>query len=119
MTVATSAAATPGAIVVRLAELFSAILANVDITPQTVPNKPMNGPPATAVDSTIMPFSKPIASAPAASSRVTRTASKEATLILVTLVLARISVCSLATPGGKCPTMGRTRPATTTGLFFK
>src|ERR1035438_2761731 len=83
VTVATSAAATPGAIVVRLAELFAAMLANVDMTPQTVPNKPMNGPPATAVDKTIIPFSKPIASAPAASSNTTRTASKDATLILV------------------------------------
>ena len=37
--------------------------AKVDMTPQTVPSKPMNGPPATAVDSTIMPFSKDMACA--------------------------------------------------------
>ena len=50
--------------------------ANVDITPQTVPSSPMNGPPATAVDSTIMPFSSDIACAAAASSKTTFTASK-------------------------------------------
>ena len=61
----------------------------------------MNGPPATAVDSTIIPFSRPIASAPAASSSVTRTASNDAVEILVTLDLARKSVCSFSTPGGK------------------
>ncbi len=40
----------------------------------------MNGPPATAVESTIIPFSSPIASAAAASSITTLIASKEATL---------------------------------------
>ena len=43
----------------------------VSMTPQTVPSKPMNGPPATAVDRMIMPFSRDIASAAAACSRVT------------------------------------------------
>src|SRR5277367_1117460 len=112
VTVATSAAATPGAIVVRLAELFSAMLANVDMTPQTVPSKPMNGPPATAVERTIIPFSKLIASAPAASSNVTRTASNDAVLILVTLDFARKSVCSSATAGGRFATTGLGRPET-------
>ena len=41
----------------------------------------MNGPPATAVDSTIMPFSKDMASAAAASSKVTFTASNDAALM--------------------------------------
>ena len=64
--------------------------AKVDMTPQTVPSNPMNGPPATAVDSTIMPFSNAIASAPAASSRITFTASNEAMLTLVSADRARI-----------------------------
>ena len=49
--------------------------AKVAMTPQTVPSKPMNGPPATAVESTIIPFSSAIASAAAASSSTTLTAS--------------------------------------------
>ena len=36
--------------------LALAMPAKVDMTPQTVPSSPMNGPPATAVDNTIMPF---------------------------------------------------------------
>ena len=75
MTVATSAAATPGAMDVRLAEFEAAMPAKVDITPQTVPSSPMNGPPATAVESTIIPFSKAMACAPADSSRITWMAS--------------------------------------------
>ena len=47
------------------------------MTPQTVPSKPMNGPPATAVDKTIMPFSNAIACAAAASSKTTFTDSNE------------------------------------------
>src|SRR5580698_5589249 len=89
VTVATNAAATPGAIAVSVADLLSAMPANVDITPQTVPSNPMNGPPATAVESTIMPFSRLIASAPAASSKTTRTASKEDVLILVVMDRAK------------------------------
>ena len=81
MTVQINAAATPGAIAVRLAEPRLAIPENVSMTPQTVPSNPMNGPPATAVDSTIIPFSSPIASAAAASSITTLTASKDDGLI--------------------------------------
>src|ERR1039457_2260415 len=92
VTVATKAAATPGAMAVRVAALLSAMPAQVDITPQTVPRKPMNGPPATAVDSTIMPFSNDIASPPAASSKITFTASNDAMLILTGVDLARKSV---------------------------
>ena len=66
--------------------------AKVSITPQTVPSKPINGPPATAVDNTIIPFSNAIASAAAASSITTLTASKEAGLIRVVLARTKISV---------------------------
>ena len=59
------------------------------MTPQTVPNNPMNGPPATAVDNTIIPFSNAIASPPAASSKITFTASNEAMLTLVSADRAR------------------------------
>ncbi len=89
MTVATNAAATPGAIAVNVAAFDSAIPANVLITPQTVPSNPMNGPPATAVERTIIPFSKDIASAPAASSKTTRTASNEDALIFVSIERAK------------------------------
>src|ERR1700722_423397 len=92
VTVATSAAATPGAMAVSVAALLSAIPANVDITPQTVPSNPMNGPPATAVDNTIMPFSNAMASAPAASSKITLTASNDGMLILTLVDFARKSV---------------------------
>jgi len=51
---------------VRLAEFALAIPAKVSMTPHTVPSNPMNGPPATAVESTIIPFSNAIASAAAA-----------------------------------------------------
>ncbi len=50
----------------------------------------MNGPPATAVDKTIIPFSNAIACAPAASSKITFTASNDDGLILVAVDLARI-----------------------------
>ena len=73
----------------RVAALLSAMPAKVDMTPQTVPSNPMNGPPATAVDSTIMPFSSAIASPLAASSRITFTASNDAMLILTVVDLAR------------------------------
>ena len=63
--------------------------ANVLITPHTVPSKPMNGPPATAVESTIMPFSKAIACVAAASSSTTLIASNEFMLIFVVVVRAR------------------------------
>ncbi len=63
--------------------------AKVDMTPQTVPSNPMNGPPATAVDSTIIPFSNDIASPPAASSKITLTASNDARLIFVCTERAR------------------------------
>jgi len=53
------------------------------MTPQTVPRRPMKGPPATAVERTIMPFSRDMASAAAASSRTTLMAAYEAGLILV------------------------------------
>ena len=66
--------------------------AKVSITPQTVPSNPMNGPPATAVERTIMPFSNDIACAAAASSKTTFTASKDVGLILVAIERARISV---------------------------
>ena len=82
MTVAMSAPATPGAIVVRLAEFALAMPAKVSITPQTVPSNPMNGPPATAVESTIIPFSSESASALAVRSNASRTESCEAELIL-------------------------------------
>jgi len=62
--------------------------ANVSITPQTVPSNPMNGPPATAVESTIIPFSNDIACATAASSSTTFTASNDAVLTFVVLVRA-------------------------------
>ena len=55
------------------------------MTPQTVPSRPMNGPPATAVDSTIMPFSSDITCAAAASSSTTFTASNAPELILVVM----------------------------------
>ena len=93
VTVATRAAATPGAMAVRVAARLSAMPANVDMTPQTVPSNPMNGPPATAVDSTIIPFSKAMASPLAASSSATFTASNDAVLM-------------------------RRSPFTVTGLFF-
>src|SRR6476659_2608713 len=93
-TVAINAPATPGAIAVRLAELARAIPENVSITPQTVPNKPMNGPPATAVDNTIIPFSNTSACWLAARSRATRTDSNEDGLIFVVICRARISVCA-------------------------
>ena len=93
VTVATSAAATPGAMAVSVAALLSAMPAKVDMTPQTVPSSPMNGPPATAVDNTIMLFSNPTASLPAASSSTTLTASNDALLM-------------------------RRSPFTVTGLFF-
>ena len=76
-----SAPATPGAMAVRLAELARAMPAKVSMTPHTVPSSPMNGPPATAVDNTIIPFSNAMASAAAASSSVTFTASKAAVLM--------------------------------------
>ena len=60
-TVAINAPATPGAIAVKLAWFALAMPAKVSMTPQTVPSNPMNGPPATAVDNTIMPFSSAIA----------------------------------------------------------
>src|ERR1051325_2451992 len=76
MTVAMSAPATPGAIAVRLAEFARAMPENVSITPHTVPSRPMNGPPATAVERTIMPFSSASASPPTVRSSATRTDSK-------------------------------------------
>ena len=45
-TVATSAAASPGAIALILTSPVAAIAAKVIITPITVPSSPMNGPPA-------------------------------------------------------------------------
>ena len=48
------------------------------MTPQTVPSKPMNGPPATAVERMIIPFSKARPCALAARSRETLTWSKDA-----------------------------------------
>ena len=100
VTVATSAAATPGAMAVRVAAWLSAMPAKVDMTPQTVPSSPMNGPPATAVDNTIIPFSNAMASAPAASSSTTFTASNEAVLTLVSVVRARKSVFVCSPPSG-------------------
>src|SRR5215471_12457323 len=92
VTVAMSAPATPGAMAVRLAALALAMPEKVSITPQTVPSKPMKGPPATAVERMIMPFSSERAWALAARSRATRTESKEAVLILVVIWRARWSV---------------------------
>src|SRR5580698_8917028 len=114
VTVVNNAAATPGAIAVRVAAWLSAMPANVDITPQTVPSNPMNGPPATAVDNTIMPFSKAIASELAASSKITFTASNEGILILTLVDLATKSVLVCG------PSVGVkvTAELTTTGLFF-
>ena len=76
-----------------------AIPAKVSITPQTVPSNPMNGPPATAVESTIIPFSSAIASAAAASSITTLTASKEAALTRVVLARANDRCCRAQEPG--------------------
>src|ERR1035437_2288765 len=56
-TVVMSAAETPGAIVVSVAEFDCAMLAKVLITPQTVPSSPMNGAPLTAIASKIKPDS--------------------------------------------------------------
>ena len=112
VTVATSAAATPGAMVVKLACCATAMLAKVDMTPQTVPSNPMNGPPATAVESTIMPFSSDMASAEAASSSTTFTAAKEAWLILMVLARARWSVLP-------SPVLWLTMVLTVTGLFLR
>src|SRR5437899_9891610 len=89
-TVAISAPATAGAIAVKLAALVRAMPENVSITPHTVPRRPMNGPPATAVERMIMPFSKERASVLAARSKATRTDSKEAWLILVVIERAII-----------------------------
>src|SRR5580658_8677961 len=111
VTVATKAAATPGAMAVSVAAWLAAMPANVDITPQTVPSSPINGPPATAVDNTIMPFSSEIASVPDASSMTTFTASNEGMLILTLVDLARKSVL-VCRPSG----LGNTGVAfTTTG----
>src|SRR5215469_15530285 len=113
VTVVSSAAATPGAIAVSVAAWLSAMPANVDITPQTVPSSPINGPPATAVDNTIMPFSRAIASVPADSSKITFTASNDAMLILTRVDLARKSVF-VCGPSGITLEIA----LTTTGLFF-
>src|SRR5580698_558799 len=92
VTVVNSAAATPGAMVVSVAAWLAAIPAKVDITPQTVPSSPINGPPATAVDKTIMPFSNAMASLAADSSNITFTASKDDMVILTLVDLAKKSV---------------------------
>ena len=65
----------------EIAVAAPAMPAKVSMTPHTVPNNPMNGPPATAVESTIIPFSNDMAWLAAASSSVTLTASKEEGLI--------------------------------------
>src|SRR5580692_5133655 len=112
-TVAINAAATPGAMAVKLAEWASAMPAKVDMTPQTVPSKPMKGPPATAVDKTIMPFSSVMASALADPSKITFTASNDGMLILTRVDFARKSVLVCGASG-----LGRGAGAlTTTGLF--
>ena len=111
-----NAPATPGAIAVRLADPALAMPAKVSITPQTVPSNPMNGPPATAVESTIIPFSKAIASAEDASSITTLTASKDATLILVVFDREMWSVLPWPRAGSACAT---TRASTRTGLFLR
>ena len=58
------------------------------MTPQTVPSSPMNGPPATAVERMIMPFSSERASELAARSSATRTDSNASWLILAAPGLA-------------------------------
>ena len=88
------------------------------MTPHTVPSSPMNGPPATAVERMIMPFSSEIAWALTARSNSTRTESNHDALILVVMDLAMKSVwtASVALCGWAC------RPAelgrTGTGLFL-
>ena len=91
-----------------LAACLIAMPAKVSITPNTVPSSPMNGPPATAVLSTIMPFSRPIASALAVRSSTAFTRSKEPWLILVEEDRASTSVwprsAALPRPLGRVPT---------------
>ena len=92
------APATPGAMAVRLAALARAMPEKVSMTPQTVPSKPMNGPPATAVERMIIPFSKARPCALAARSSETLTWSKDPALILVVILRAMMSVSAPIAP---------------------
>ena len=97
-TVAMSAPATPGAIAFRVADRALAMPEKVSMTPQTVPSKPMNGPPATAVERIIIPFSNDRAWALATRSSVTRTESNEAWLILAAVAGASSSDSASPSP---------------------
>jgi hypothetical protein len=77
MTVAMRAPATPGAMAVRLAELARATPAKVSMTPQTGPEQSDEGTAGHGGGETIMPFSRAMASAAAASSSTTLTASND------------------------------------------
>ena len=73
-TVVTSAPETPGAIAARSGFPAAATPAKVSITPQTVPNNPRNGAPATAVESRIIWLSRARPHSPTARSIVEPTA---------------------------------------------
>ena len=117
-TVAISAPATPGAMAVRLAACAIAMPENVSITPQTVPSKPMNGPPATAVERMIMPFSSESDWALTARSSATRTDSNADELTFSDRARQHVgfrAVTHRRTAEGEA--LGLT--STITGLFFK
>src|SRR5581483_12417010 len=118
VTVAMSAPATPGAMAVRLAACALAMPENVSITPQTVPSRPMNGPPATAVDSTTIQFSRASACALTSRSSAPFTDANDEALILVGAPREKMSVSISCAAEGRALEWDLTTDRTSTGLFF-